>query len=62
MNCEKCHVSAPVGPPLANEKSRKDLGAVITFVKDPAPPMPKLYPSPLSDRDVNDVAAYVETL
>jgi ubiquinol-cytochrome c reductase cytochrome c subunit len=62
MDCEKCHVSAPIGPSLANEKSRKDLTAVVTFVKAPAPPMPKLYPAPLSDRDVDDVAAYVESL
>lgn len=57
--CVKCHVSAPIGPPLANEKSRKDLTATIQFVKNPAPPMPKL---PLSETDVDDVAAYVQTL
>jgi len=60
--CLKCHGAAPIGPGLANEKSHKDLAATIEWIKNPAPPMPKLFPSPLSEQDVNDVAAYVETL
>jgi hypothetical protein len=35
---------------------------VISFVKAPAPPMPKLFPGVLNDNDVAAVAAYVETL
>jgi mono/diheme cytochrome c family protein len=60
--CLKCHGSAPIGPPLGNEKSRKDLAATVEWIKNPAPPMPKLFPAPLSEQDVNDVAAYVQTL
>jgi ubiquinol-cytochrome c reductase cytochrome c subunit len=60
--CLKCHGSAPIGPGLGNEKSRKDLAATIEWTKNPAPPMPKLFPSPLSEQDVDDVAAYVQTL
>jgi mono/diheme cytochrome c family protein len=60
--CLKCHGSAPIGPSLGNEKSRKDLAATVEWIKNPAPPMPKLFPSPLSEQDVNDVAAYVQTL
>jgi hypothetical protein len=29
---------------------------------DPAPPMPKLYPNPLSRKDVADLTAFVLTL
>jgi ubiquinol-cytochrome c reductase cytochrome c subunit len=64
--CMKCHGAdgeGPViGPSLVNEKSRKNLEAVATFIKNPAPPMPKLYPQPFSEKDVGDIAAYVETL
>jgi len=61
-SCLKCHGSAPIGPSLGNEKSRKNLAATIEWIKNPAPPMPKLFPAPLSEQDVNDVAAYVQTL
>jgi mono/diheme cytochrome c family protein len=65
-NCASCHgatgTEGGVGPSLKNEKSRKDHAAAVAWIKNPQPPMPKLYPSPLSEKDVNDVAAYVETL
>jgi mono/diheme cytochrome c family protein len=65
-NCASCHgasgTEGGVGPSLKNEKSRKDLAAAIAWIKNPQPPMPKLYPSPLSEKDVTDVASYVETL
>jgi ubiquinol-cytochrome c reductase cytochrome c subunit len=60
--CIKCHGSAPIGPPLANVKAHMNLEATLAQIKNPAPPMPKLFPSPLSEQDVNDVAAYVQTL
>lgn len=64
--CMKCHGvggAAPViGPALVNEKSRKNLQAVISQIKNPTGIMPKLYPAPFSDKDVSDIAAYVETL
>jgi len=65
-NCATCHgatgTEGGVGPSLKNEKSRKDFAQAVAWIKNPQPPMPKLYPSPLNDKDVNDVAAYVETL
>jgi ubiquinol-cytochrome c reductase cytochrome c subunit len=65
-SCMKCHGAnggAPViGPALVNEKSRKNLDAVIAQIKNPVGQMPKLYPQPFSDKDVSDIAAYVETL
>jgi mono/diheme cytochrome c family protein len=66
QNCSSCHgaagVGGNIGPTLKGEKSRKDLAAAIVWIKNPKPPMPKLYPSPLSESDVADVAAYVESL
>jgi len=64
-NCALCHGASGQGgsgPPLIGERSRKDTSAVITFIKNPGPPMPKLYPGILNDGDVAAVAAYLETL
>jgi mono/diheme cytochrome c family protein len=65
-NCQACHgakgAGGGVGPSLKDEKSRKDSAAAIAWIKNPQPPMPKLYPSPLSETDVANVAAYVESL
>ncbi len=66
QNCSSCHGAAGagggIGPKLKGEKARKDYAAAIVWIKNPMAPMPKLYPSPLSESDVADVAAYVETL
>jgi mono/diheme cytochrome c family protein len=64
-NCAACHgadARGGIGPTLRGEKSRKDTAAAIVWIKNPLPPMPKLYPSVLSEKDVEDVAAYVESL
>jgi mono/diheme cytochrome c family protein len=65
-NCASCHgatgTEGGVGPSLEKEKSRKDFDQAVAWIKNPTPPMPKLYPSPLSDKDVTDVATYVESL
>ena len=61
-NCIKCHAFAPIGPSLVNVKARMDLDKTTAFIKNPAPPMTKLYPGTLSDKDVADVAAYVQSL
>jgi ubiquinol-cytochrome c reductase cytochrome c subunit len=60
--CTKCHVAAPIGPSLTNLKAHLSLDATTAFIKSPAPPMPKLFPSTLSEQDVSDVAAYVQSL
>jgi mono/diheme cytochrome c family protein len=65
VGCASCHAadgSGGVGPNLHGEKHKKNLAAAIAWIENPQPPMPKLYPSPLSTADVRDVAAYVETL
>lgn len=61
-SCIKCHTFAPIGPSLVNLKARMDLDKTTAFIKNPAPPMTKLYPGTLSDKDVADVAAYVQSL
>jgi mono/diheme cytochrome c family protein len=64
-NCQACHGAAGaggIGPSLKGEKARKDFNATVAWIKNPAPPMPKLYPEKLKDADVADVAAYVQSL
>ena len=51
-----------ITPALTHENRRMDIEFTIAWIKNPNPPMPKLYPSPLSEQDVVDVAAYVESL
>jgi mono/diheme cytochrome c family protein len=66
QNCSSCHgadgAGGGIGPSLKGEKARKDLPKTIAWIKNPQPPMPKLYPSPLGEKDVADVAAYVQSL
>ncbi len=66
QNCSSCHGAngsgGGIGPKLAGEKSRKNYQATVAWIKNPQPPMPKLYPSPLSEKDVDDAAAYVQSL
>jgi mono/diheme cytochrome c family protein len=65
-NCASCHgatgVEGGVGPSLHNERERKNDDATIAWIENPAPPMPKLYPSILTQAEVVDVAAYVQSL
>lgn len=64
--CAACHGIAAagdqIGPPLTLESSRKSAAQIVSAIKNPTPPMPKLYPASLSEQDVADVAAYVESL
>ena len=65
QNCAACHGASGqggMGPPLKNEAARKDLAETEGWIKKPAPPMPALYPNPLSAKDVADVAAFVQSL
>lgn len=64
--CSACHgrngIAGPIGPSLRNERLRRSYAAVRAIVIDPEPPMPKLFPAVLTQADVRDVSAYVETL
>ncbi|HLI96879.1 MAG TPA: cytochrome c [Candidatus Baltobacteraceae bacterium] len=65
QNCSSCHGAkgqGGMGPSLVNESSRKNFHQAAAWIENPSPPMPKLYPSTLTARDVRDVAAYVESL
>lgn len=65
QNCSSCHGAqgqGGMGPRLIGEASRKNFEQAVTWIENPTPPMPKLYPSTLSAQDVRDVAAYVESL
>jgi len=64
--CAACHgrdgAGGQVGPSLRNETARRNDAAVQAIILNPEPPMPKLYPARMSQADVRDVSAYVETL
>ena len=63
QNCARCHgAEGGVGPALKNEKSRKNYVQTVAWIKNPQPLMPKLYPDSIGDKDVADVAAYVQSL
>lgn len=66
QNCSICHGATGheggVGPPLTGERKRKSYTATIAWIKHPMAPMPKLFPSPLNEKAVADVAAFVQTL
>ncbi len=66
-NCATCHGATgkeggAVGPSLRNENERMDFGGTVSWIEDPQPPMPALYPKFLSEQQVRDVAAYVQSL
>ena len=65
--CEGCHGSRgqgvkEAGVSLAGLAARMSLAQIEAWIKHPQLPMPVFYPKPLSDRDVQAVAAYVRTL
>lgn len=65
QDCSSCHGAqgqGGMGPRLIGEASRKNFNQAVTWIENPSPPMPKLYPSALSLQDVRDVAAYIESL
>jgi len=63
--CSACHGvggEGGAGAVLKGEATRKNHDAVVAFIKNPLAPMPKMYPAPLSDEDVANLATFVETL
>jgi mono/diheme cytochrome c family protein len=65
QHCAGCHGSRGEGgaaPSLIADSARNDLEAIVAFVKNPNPPMPKIFPTPLAEADVRAVAEYVRTL
>lgn len=66
QQCAACHGAAgkggEIGPALVNERAKHSYEGIRAIVLDPQPPMPKLYPSVMTQADVRDVTAYVESL
>ncbi len=64
-NCSVCHtpgIGSRIGPPLEGVGRRLSTEQIVHAIDRPDPPMPKLYPSVLTGRDVRDIVAYVKTL
>ena len=60
--CASCHGSDGdmiADHKLSTLKGRRDQASTVTYVKNPKPPMPKMYPDVLSEQNVVDVSAYV---
>jgi alcohol dehydrogenase (cytochrome c) len=63
QTCITCHGADGAMMPnynLKDIKSHKDGPTLAQWIKNPKPPMPRLFPSPFSAQDVEDIAAYVE--
>jgi alcohol dehydrogenase (cytochrome c) len=63
QSCAACHGAdgtALAGHSLKGINARLDRAQLVAWIKDPKPPMPKLYPSPFGPQDVEDIAAYAE--
>jgi alcohol dehydrogenase (cytochrome c) len=61
--CAACHGAkgeGGVGPSLEKLSKRLDAGMTAAWIKNPSSKMPRLYPSPLDEQAVADVAAYVQ--
>ncbi|MBL6751672.1 MAG: PQQ-binding-like beta-propeller repeat protein [Nevskia sp.] len=65
-NCFICHGADGkniAGVDLSTTKSRLNQDALVAWIRNPAPPMPKVYAEPLEPEDefdIRDIAAYVE--
>jgi len=64
-NCSGCHGGAGeggTGPALKGVKERRTYRGTIQWIKDPQTQlMPKLFPGPLNDQAVRDVATFIRT-
>ena len=66
-HCATCHgptgvEGGSIGPSLRNENTRMSFGTADDWIKNPQPPMPKLYPRSLNDEQVRNLTAYVLSL
>jgi mono/diheme cytochrome c family protein len=61
--CSNCHGpngDLIAGHELSTLKARRDLADTIAYIKNPKPPMPRLYPGLLNDQGVTDVATWLQ--
>jgi alcohol dehydrogenase (cytochrome c) len=60
--CASCHGADGnliPGHALSTLESRRDRAAALGYIKDPRPPMPKLYPDLLNEQSLVDVTTYI---
>lgn len=65
QNCAGCHGAQGgglAGPSLLNWNAKMTPEKTMALIKNPKAPMPRLYPSILSESDVADIATYLHTL
>jgi len=63
--CANCHGGngeGVNGPALKGLATRMDLARTVQWIQNPSAKMPKLYPEPLNEQAVKNVAAYVQGL
>ncbi len=61
-NCAACHGAngeGLAGPTLKGIAKKLDAEQTVKWIKQPSAKMPKLFPSPLKEQDVSDVAAFI---
>jgi len=61
-DCSSCHGASGeggIGPSLRRLGTRLDEKHVSDWIRNPSGKMPKLYPTPLTERDVIDISAFV---
>ncbi len=61
--CASCHGTD--GDMIGDHKlstlaSRRDLAATIAYIKNPQPPMPKMFPDVLTEQNILDVSTYLQ--
>jgi alcohol dehydrogenase (cytochrome c) len=62
--CAACHGREGGGAnaPALTRSALRDRAAIVAFVKNPKAPMPKFFPDPLSEAEVEAVADYIVSL
>ena len=61
-NCAGCHgasLEGGAGPSLKDQGRKRSVAAIAQLIANPPPGMPKLFPSPLSKLQVDQVAGFV---
>jgi len=60
--CSACHGpdgNLVAGHELSTLRKQRDRGATLSYIKNPKPPMPKLYPNLLDEQSLRDVTSYI---
>jgi ubiquinol-cytochrome c reductase cytochrome c subunit len=64
QNCAACHGpngAGGTGKSLKNLASRQSFETTVQWLENPKPPMPKLFPSPLGEHAIRNIAAFIRT-